>query len=408
MSGAFENREVTMSLPEIVEELYHSHKNSLILNPTENIPWSSTIETDFLQGMYLPEFDRNADDKVIFAGRPSINGVHGNLYRLWHELLGTTKVSMKYHSGLDAHIILFMSISEIGDKVLLLPEIAGGHFSTHQILERLGLDIIEIPVLIEEQRVDSETTLKIIDQQKPKFIFIDRSEGLNYEDFSWLNGHKELCKIYDASQYLTHIIAKHYQSPFQMGFDVIVSTLHKNYPGYQKAAVFAQEDSPYWEKIEMGLKTYISNIHPKDIFDILLATPTLDTITSYSSTVLSNAQELDSALKERQVPVVERDCGAPNTQHIWIQAESQSKAYTFFRNLEELRFLTNYRLLPYNLGYGLRLGTAGATRQGLKPSDTAYVAEIIAAVWHEDKLTDRIRTRARDVIAKIQSVATED
>lgn len=390
-----------MKTNEIVELLHQEHNYSLILNPTENIPWPPKIDTEFLEGMYLPELDRNTSDKIIFAGRPAINGVYGNLYNCWQELMGTTKMSMKYHSGLDAHIILFMSISGIGDKVLLLPEAAGGHFSTRRILERLGLNIIEIPILVKERKIDNEATLRIIEQQNPQFIFIDRSEGLNYEDFSWIKGHDELCKIFDASQYLTHIIAKHYMNPFQMGFDVVVSTLYKNYPGAQKAAVFTQEESSYWEKIEMGLKTYISNIHPKNIFDILLATPTLDRIMAYSSTVLNNAIELDRALKKLNVPVVERSNIAPYTQHIWIQAESQFRAYTYFRHLEELHILTNYRLLPYNLGYGLRLGTAAATRQGMRPSDATQVAEILAAVWHERRVTDHMKALAQNIIAKI-------
>lgn len=37
-------------------------------------------------------------------------------------------VTFKPHSGLDAHISLFMSLGQIGEKVLLLPEEAGGHF----------------------------------------------------------------------------------------------------------------------------------------------------------------------------------------------------------------------------------------------------------------------------------------
>ena len=390
-----------MNISEIVDFLHQNHNNSLILNPTENIPWDPEMSTDFLQGMYVPEFERDETDKVIFAGRPAIKGVQNNIYSPWQELLGTSKLSMKYHSGLDAHIILFMSVSEIGDKVLLLPENAGGHFSTHQILERLGLEVIEIPILLEERRVDQKATLEIIEKQKPQFIFIDRSEGLNYEDFSWLRGRNELCKIYDASQYLTHIIANHYISPFQMGFDIIVSTLHKNYPGNQKAAVFTLEESPYWEKIEMGLRTYISNIHPKDIFDIMLATPSLDEIVAYSDAVLSNASALDKELKKLHIPVVDRINSVPHTQHIWIQAGSQGRAYTFFRNLEELRIFTNYRLLPYNLGYGLRLGTAAATRQGMRPSDAAEVAEILAEVWHEGKVTHHVETHAKDMISRI-------
>ena len=186
-----------------------------------------------------------------------------------------------------------------------------------------------------------------------------------------------------------------------MGFDIVVSTLHKNYPGNQKAVVFTLEESPYWEIIERGLRTYISNTHSKDIFDIVLATPSIDELTTYSDTVLRNASALDNELKKLHIPVVDRPNDSPYNQHIWIQAGSQSRAYAFFRDLEALWIFTNYRFLPYNLGYGLRLGTAAATRQGMKPSDASEIAEVFGEVWHEGKVTQHAKLYAKDVISRI-------
>lgn len=386
-----------------VKMLNQAHDDSLILNPTENIPWSHSINTDFLQGLYMPEYSRDANAKVIFGGRPGLNDPNINVYRLWENLLGTPNISMKYHSGLDAHIILFMSISEIGDKVLLLPETAGGHFSAQQILNRLGLKVIDFPIAKEDKMIDSVASMHIIEREQPRFIFIDRSEGLNYEDFSWLKKYHHICKIFDASQYLTHIIANDYVSPFKMGFDVVVSTLHKNYPGYQKAVVFTPEDSPYWSEITNGLNAYISNIHSKDIVDIILATPSKEKLAKYSQLVLDNAKELNDALQKFGVPVVERNNTWPSTQHIWIQAHDRDEAYLCFRRLEELHIFTNYRLLPYELGYGLRLGTAAATRQGMIPSDAFSIAEVIAKVWHERAISSDVRTQARKIIAEIRT-----
>ena len=98
-------------------------------------------------------------------------------------------------------------------------------------------------------------------------MFVDRREGLYYEDFSWLldcNAYK----IFDASQYLTSILCEAYANPFDWGFDMIVSTLHKNYPGPQKGmfAVKNTEDV-VWDRYVKNAKTFISNTHPKSIID---------------------------------------------------------------------------------------------------------------------------------------------
>ena len=36
-----------------IENLRKIHEESLILNPTENIPFSSDVNLDFLEGMYI-------------------------------------------------------------------------------------------------------------------------------------------------------------------------------------------------------------------------------------------------------------------------------------------------------------------------------------------------------------------
>lgn len=85
------------------------------------------------------------------------------------------------------------------------------------------------------KRIDVENSKKLIERVKPKVIFIDRSEGMIYEDFSWLSEYKNVYKIYDASQHLTNILAGDYIFPFDMGFDAILSTTHKNFSGPQRA-----------------------------------------------------------------------------------------------------------------------------------------------------------------------------
>ena len=50
--------------------LKHKFESSLILNPTENVPfYFSSSKTDFFTGLYVSECFKDVNDKVIFAGR---------------------------------------------------------------------------------------------------------------------------------------------------------------------------------------------------------------------------------------------------------------------------------------------------------------------------------------------------
>ncbi len=380
-----------------INNLRRLHEKSLILNPTENIPFHSSTNLDFLEGMYIPEEIRDENSKVIFAGRESLT----EIYDYWCKCLNAEFVTFKPHSGLDAHISVFMSLGQIGEKVLLLPESAGGHFSTHQILSRLGFEVRHFITDKKNLRVDIIRSRDLIEKWNPDYIFVDRSEGLYYEDFSWL---KDLSciKVFDASQYLTNIMAKDYNNPFNMGFDLILSSMHKNYPGPQKAAIFFRKKNELCEQVMKGLGIYISNIHPKDIYSLQLNIPSENTLKEYSQKMLSTVRLLEEALIKYRLPVVKRDFKNIWTQHLWILPQTKEKTYRFFRILEELCILTNYRLLPYELGYGLRLGTAAAVRQGLNNDSIPLISELIARAYYTDILDDRLRKDARDIITAIK------
>ncbi|MCH5162636.1 MAG: GNAT family N-acetyltransferase [Clostridiales bacterium] len=367
--------------------------DSLILNPVENIPFDDTLypATSFLHGLYNTDTFRTSSQKyntkIQFSGRDTINKDVNMIYDAWALLLKAKGVTMRLLSGLHAHIILFMSIAKIGDRVLLLPEEAGGHYSTLKILERLGLEVKCLPIDIPNRRINKITSLKLIEEFKPKFIFIDRSEGLIFEDFSWIKENTDdIYKIFDASQYLTNIIAGDYVNPFDMGFDLILSTTHKNLPGPQMALIATKETNDNWFMLKSHISTFVSNMHVFNIYTAGLMLNHYDDLIQHSQLMLQNTFKLETALLQRNVPVVQRSMqfSEPMTHHIWINTPSQDKSFSCFLNLEKLNINVNYRLLPYNLGYGLRLGLSGATRMGLhNDEDIVDIADIIAKCYKD-------------------------
>ncbi|MBW1616589.1 MAG: hypothetical protein JRJ49_08680 [Deltaproteobacteria bacterium] len=173
----------------------------------------------FLHGLYNTDKVRSllerAKTKHQFSGRDRISYDIRLIYKEWAKLLRAEDLSMRLLSGLHAHIVVFMAIGDIGDKILLLHEKAGGgHMSTKNILERLGYQIIEMSIDYNNRRINIEETKKIIREKKSHFIFVDRSEGINYEDFSDLIKNTNCYSIFDASQYLANIMANEFKSPF--------------------------------------------------------------------------------------------------------------------------------------------------------------------------------------------------
>lgn len=363
--------------------------NKLILNPVENLPHLvSNYTTSELEGFYISDKVRTAEQKkktnILFLGREQYSILINEIYLKWAKLLNADALSMRLLSGLHAHIVTFMGVGNIGDSVLLLPTEAGGHYATSTILKRLGYRVIDMVVDYKNFCVDKKETQLLIRNLKPKFIFVDRSEGINYEDFSELTNNNSCC-IYDASQYLTNIMMGTYKTPFDMGFDFLLSTLHKNFPGPQQALICAKDkNNIYWQRILSGMSSYVSNLHADNIFKAGAAIRNMELLHKYASLALENSVALEKNLIDVGLKVIQKKDNLPPTHHIWIPLKDQNCALKAQQRLEEHNLLVNYRLLPYNLGYGLRLGTTAATLQGLTPDKTHILAKLIVDIIKEE------------------------
>lgn len=59
---------------------------------------------------------------------------------------------------------------------------------------------------------------------------------------------------------------KDFKSPFDMGFNLMMSTLHKNFPGPQKAMICSRDNNTYWQNALYAINNYVSNIHVENIY----------------------------------------------------------------------------------------------------------------------------------------------
>jgi glycine hydroxymethyltransferase len=291
-----------------------------------------------------------------------------------------------------------MSISTSGQKVMLLSEEAGGHFSTHAILDRLGLQTVDVPIDREGLCVDQAATLELVHSERPDFIFIDRSEGLRYEDFSFIGSLKGPRKIFDSSHYVPQILTGRYANPLEWGFDLMLFSLHKSFPGPQKAGIVSRENGELWGRLVAGLATLVSSSHVEDSYLTALTLLRQDWLELYAGRLLETALELELQLLRRGLDAVPRVVqGSPHwpaTHHVWITAPDRSTAFKQYELLAQAHIHTNYRKLPYGYGHGLRLGTSFSAAVGICVEHIEELADIIVAVInHAEGQPSRDRVR---------------
>jgi glycine hydroxymethyltransferase len=346
---------------------------------------SDREHTGFLHGLYLTDKVRDrqtAMETVIqFAGREAAAQDLAAIHRFLADALSASEGSLRLLAGLQAHTVVFMSIATIGQKVMLLPEEAGGHFSTKTILRRLGLETVDMPIDRDLLCIDVAATLDLLERERPDFVFVDRSEGLRYEDFSFIGQVEGPVKVFDASQCLTPILSKRYRNPLDWGFDLMLFTLHKSFPGPQKAGIVGREQGELWQRLISGLSSFVSSSHAENSYLFGLALLRQDWLSLYEQRLFDSALALEEELASRGIDLVARgEQGSaewPSTHHIWLRSGGSEVAYRMYEDLAKIGVLTNYRKLPYRLGYGLRLGTTYSAVAGLDVRHTGELAEII-------------------------------
>lgn len=377
----------------------------LVLNPVENFPYLISKDLhDNVTGLYVS--DKIKTDEIVknsiigFSGREHENNDVHKIYSEWKETLNVKNFSMRLLSGLHAHTVLFMGLGNIGDTVMILPVEAGGHFSTKKILERLGYRVIEAVPDCKNLKIDFEKTLYLINKEKPSLIFIDRSEGIYYENFTELikNINYDCGTMFDASQYLTNILMGDFLSPFDMGFDLMMSTLHKNFPGPQQAMVCSKYDNVYWDKALYAVGNYVSNIHVKNIYLAGSIIANKDILSKYSKQMLQNSIQLEKELYNFGLPVILKDEGKAPTHHIWINFNDKNKSFEFYKKMEKCGLLVNYRTLPYSLGQGIRMGTSASTLQGLNTKNVSDLALLIHKIYISDEINKALISECQKYI----------
>ena len=63
---------------------------------------------------------------------------------------------------------------------------------------------------------------------------------------------------------------------YEMGFDLVISTMHKNLPGPQRAFIASKKADEKWDKLRSAISTYVSNMHVFSIYSAGLLLNHLD------------------------------------------------------------------------------------------------------------------------------------
>ena len=366
----------------------------------------------------LPEFRRNADNRY-YKGTEYANIIESLTRRRAAELFATDDydandlyVNVQPLSGAPANSAVYTALLNVGDTVMGMDLIMGGHLTHGSPVNRSGkfFNIISYTINPETEKLDYEQMMELALEHKPKMII-----G-GYSSYPFTPDWHEYRKVADAvGAYLladvAHvaglIAAGEYPSPVGIT-DVVSFTTHKTLNG-PRGAVIITHRKDLSGKIDRGVfpgEQGGPHINAMAALSVALRLATTDQFKQLQQQTVVNAKRLADKLEARGLRLPH---GGTNTHLMVVDCKSvvgpdgtTLSGDMAARILDLVGVVANRQTIPGDTSAlrpsGIRLGTPWITQRGFKEEEIDILGDIIADVLQACvpfSLMGRIRPLAR-------------
>ena len=187
--------------------------------------------------------------------------------------------------------------------------------------------------------------------------------------------------IYDASHVIGLIAGQRFQSPFEEGADVIISSTHKTLAGPQGGMVLTNDES-IAERVARGVYPLLMSNHHLNRLPALAGTfiEWMECGEAQADAIVANAKALGQALAERGVPMLGADLGFTESHTLILIVDKYGEGSALANHLEACYIIAGAAGLAPEVGTsGVRIGVQEVTRWGMTPEDAPDIAECIVS-----------------------------
>jgi len=363
-------------LPPKLQRLLRYHEKwrveeCLNLLPSENFASPAVLE---VLGSDLS--NRYSSPEGFYMGTRYIDEIQAETEKLARQVFRAKFADVRPVSGHVADMIVLTALAKRGDRVVVVGKNVGGYpgISQEAFPDLCGLQVSEFPFNKQIFNLDEEKAIALLERERPKLVVFGASLILFPYPLRTLS---ETCHTiganvaYDASHVLGLIAGGEFQDPLREGADVLFGSTHKSFFGPQGGIILS---NVHEEEIQRAVyPSMVDNAHWNRIAALYVA---LDETRrfgrQYARQVVRNSKALAKALHEQGVKLLGRDRGFTESHQTIVEVGSQKHALQLARRLEEINIIVDI---------GIRIGTCGETRRGMREPEMEQIAEIISGAW---------------------------
>ena len=305
------------------------------------------------------------------------------------EVFGARYAEIRVPSGAIANLYAFLATCEPGDRIIAPPPAIGGHVTHHAggSAGQYRLETVAAPVSADGYTVDVPALRVLAREVRPKLITIGASLNLYPHPVAAIRdvadevGAKVL---FDAAHLCGLIAGRAWQQPLDEGAHLMTFSTYKSLGGPAGGAVLT-DDPELAERLDrIAFPGLTANFDAGKA--AALAVTMLDWKVAgraYAAAMIEAAGRLAEELARAGLPVFSGGHGPTRSHQFALRAQRWGGGQHAARRLRRANLLSCGIGLPdapvEGDTNGLRIGTPELVRLGMKPTDMAELAALIAS-----------------------------
>jgi glycine hydroxymethyltransferase len=407
--GRLRLRAVDSAIAEVIDHERMRQQENIELIASENFTSPAVMEA---QGSVLTnKYAEGYPGKRWYGGCENVDVVEQLAIERAKKLFGAEHANVQPHSGSGANMAVYFSMLKPGDKMLTMDLSHGGHLTHGNKANFSGkfFEIVHYGVRKDDERIDYDQLAAMAREHRPKMITVGASAYPRIIDFQRMG---EIAKevgallLADIAHIAGLVAAGIHPSPVGHA-DFVTTTTHKTLRGPRGglilcSAKYAKEiDSQAFPGIQGGPLMHV--IAAKAVCFHEALQPGFK---AYQEQIVRNAKALAEGMKRNSYRLVS---GGTDNHLMLVDVGARGITGKDCQiALDEAGITTNKNTIPFETrspfqASGVRLGTPAVTTRGMKETEMAAIADMIAEVLLDIKNVDaahKVRQRVRELTAR--------
>ncbi len=385
-------------------------REDINLIPSEN--YVSAAVRKATGSVFTNKYSEGYPFKRYYAGNKWVDEIETLAIERAKKLFGVRFANVQGYSGSPANQAAYMSLAEVGDTILGMTLVSGGHLTHGASVNFSGKIFNAVGYAVDQktERIDFDEVLKLAKKHKPKVIvsgFTAYPRIVEWKKFREIADKVGAYLLADISHITGLIIAGVHPSPFEVA-DITMTTTHKTLRG-PRGALIMTDDEEIAKKINKAVFPGLQGgPHDNTTAAIAIALKEASTTSfkKYGAQIVKNAKALAESLSAGGLRLASG--GTDNHLMLVDFGPKGPTGKEVQLSLEKAGIILNKNTVPHEtrkpfVTSGIRLGTPAVTTRGMREREMKKIGELIVEVVSnlgDEKIYKKVLKEAKELTAK--------